>query len=216
MKALNSRLLVLFRVQIACVLPQKMPLKITHARSAGKFPHFTRSRLRLRVRKLQNSGDGSRSSSIFLLTQENLRMRLKLRTLKTRLADYAKRGEIKSICYQFQKATDEGKFTNKDVLKDFLGTTAANFHRKSKTGNRYKTSTEHFYEVIMYWGGPRLANFISLNLCGPDVHSVYRWRKNNKVNLDPGLSENNFALFGQIYRDAVLNASLNCIPVVLT
>ena len=157
----------------------KDAIKNNTCQECRKIPtfHSFKERLRLRVRKLQNDGSRSlhclkneylaikekdlklskqqsvinkNSSSIFLLTQENLRMRLKLRTLKTRLADYAKRGEIKSICYQFQKAADEGKSTNKDVLKDFLETIAANFHRKSKTGNRYKTSTKHFYEVIMY------------------------------------------------------------------
>ena len=163
-KGIECKVVGTFRSTNCLRAAPKYAIKNNTCQECQKIPtfHSFKERLRLRVRKSQNSGDGNRSlhcikneyltlkekdfklskqqsvinssnaSSIFLLAQENLRMRLKLRTLKTRLADYAKRGEIKSICYQFQKAADEGKFTSKGVLKAFLETDAANFQRTSK------------------------------------------------------------------------------------
>ena len=91
---------------------------------------------------------------------------------------------------------------DKDVSKDLLEATARNFHRKGKTGHRYKTSVKEFYEIIMFWGGPRLASFVSLNLCGPEIHNMYHWRNNNRVELELGITEKNFIVIGQSYKEA--------------
>ena len=89
------------------------------------------------------------------------------------------------------KAADEGHLHDKSVFKDVLETAAANFHRK-KNGQRYKTSVKEFYEVIMYWGGPRLATFIAMDMCGPEIHTLYRWRNKKRVSLLSGIVEENF------------------------
>ena len=68
---------------------------------------------------------------------------------------------------------------DKVVLKDLLESTPRNFHIKVKE-KRYKASVTEFYKVIMYWGGPCLASFISINLSGPEIHSVYQWRNKRK------------------------------------
>ena len=35
--------------------------------------------------------------------------------------------------------------------------------------------------------GPQVASFVSLNLCGPEVHSIYQWWKQHKVEVEAGL-----------------------------
>ena len=91
----------------------------------------------------------------------------------------------------------------KTFFKDLLETTASNFHRKGKTGHRYKTSVKEFYEIIMNWGGPRLATFVSMNLCGPEIHNMYHWRNKNRVELELGITEKNFIVIGQLYKEAI-------------
>lgn len=46
-----------------------------------------------------------------------------------------------------------------------------------------------FYEVLLNWGGPRLDNLVAININGPEIHSVYRWRNQHKVTLTCGLDE---------------------------
>ena len=131
----------------------------------------------------------AKTLKIFLLNQENLRLKLRIRSLTNRLV-----GQIKSICFQSNKAADEGHLRDKSVFEDVLQTAAANFHRK-KNGQRYKTSVKEFYKVIMYWSGPRLATFIAINMCGPEKHTLYRWRNKKHVSLLPGIVEETLNLW---------------------
>ena len=140
---------------------------------------------------------------MFFLSRENLRLKIRIRCLKIRISEFAKRGSIKSICYKLEKAANTGMLDDKDVFKDLLETTARNFHRKGKTGHRYKTSVKEIYEIIMYWGGPRLASFVSMNLCGPEIHNMHRWRNKNRVELELGITEKNFIVVGQLYKEAI-------------
>ena len=41
-------------------------------------------------------------------------------------------------------------------------------------------------------GGPKLYNFVSINLAGPSTDAVSKWRKVHMVKLKPGLLEDNF------------------------
>ena len=149
-----------------------------------------------------------KDSKIFFLTRDLIRVKLSRKKLKDRLSEFAQRGSIKSICHNLDKAAAAGKLDDQEVLKDVLETTAKNFHVKGKTGNRYKATLKTFYEIIMLWGGPRLANFIAANLYGPEVHSIYRWRKKSSYHLDDGLSAHNFRIFQTIYISSMDAAGL--------
>ena len=46
-----------------------------------------------------------------------------------------------------------------------------------KHGKRYTAPMQSFFEVILLWGGPWLANFVSLHIFGPEIHTLFRWRK---------------------------------------
>ena len=68
----------------------------------------------------------------------------------------------------------------------------------------------------MYWGGPRLANFIAANLYGPEVHSIYRWRKQHSITLYDGINIENFKMAANIYSHSMKNAKLTQVPVELS
>ena len=155
-----------------------------------------------------------KDSKLFLLNRENLRLKLRRRTLQEKLNEHAKRGSIRGICHQLEKAAERGALDDHGVLMDMLEPTARNFHAKGKTGKRYKASLKQFLEVILYWGGPRLAMFISINLFGPEIHSVYRWRNQAKIDPVYGLSETNFQNLRKIYEKAMKNVGCGNVVVM--
>ena len=77
-----------------------------------------------------------KDSKIFFLTRDLIRVKLSRKKLKDRLSAFAKRGSIKSICHNLDKAAAAGKLDDQEVLKDVLKTTVKHFHVKGKTGNR--------------------------------------------------------------------------------
>ena len=67
------------------------------------------------------------------------------------------------VCYQLNRAADEGKLDKEHVLKEVLSTCASNIVKK-KQGKHYSKSVKEFYELLMYWAGPQVATFVALNL----------------------------------------------------
>ena len=55
----------------------------------------------------------------------------------------------------------------------------------------------------MYWGGPRVASFVALNMYGPEEKSMYRWRLKSKVELVDGIAAENFITLEKIYDEAI-------------
>ena len=97
------------------------------------------------------------------------------------------------------------------VLTDTLKTISNNLFVKTN-GRRYKASTRLFYEVIMLWGGPRLATFVGLSLFGPEIHSVYRWRRKPRIDLKLGIKEENFQKIADIYKDIIKLKNISPVP----
>ena len=155
-----------------------------------------------------------KESKIFLLTQENQRVKGRLHCLKVKLAEYSKRGSMKAVCHQFNRAAPEGKLESEKVLKEG-STTCSNNICKKKQGKRYNKTVKEFYEVLMYWGGPRIATFVAFNLLGPEIHTLYRWRKKKDIDLEEGIVEENFVKIAKIYEEA-LTLSLGKVPVQLS
>ena len=65
------------------------------------------------------------------------------------------------------------------------------------------------------WGGPRLANFVAMNIGGPEIHSIFRWRKQNTLDVKGGLRHENFANIKQIFLRAKSKHQIPLVPVLL-
>ena len=130
--------------------------------SCVRNEYFTREEIAGKVTQQRAKLD-SLESKLFFETSRNLRLKMRLRNLKEKLEEYAKRGSMKAICHNLEKASEQGLFNDKTVLRDFLTTISKNLHVK-KQGKRYKASTKLFFEVVLIWGGPRLATFVASNL----------------------------------------------------
>ena len=61
----------------------------------------------------------------------------------------------------------------------------------------------------MYWGGPRVATFVVLNLLGPKVHTQYRWRKQSQLQLKEAIERQNFIKVKSIYRQVMESLGLH-------
>ena len=132
-----------------------------------------------------------------------------------KLSEYSKRGSMKAVCHQLNRAAQDGKLESEKVLKEVLATCGNNICKK-KQGKRYNKTVKEFYEVLMYWGGPRIATFVALNLLGPEVHTLYRWRKKKDIDLEEGIVEENFVKIARIYEEALNTLSLGKVPVQLS
>ena len=53
-------------------------------------------------------------------------------TTQIQLAEYARHGSMKGVCYNLQKAADSGLLENQNTLKGMLETVARNFHVEKK------------------------------------------------------------------------------------
>ena len=66
--------------------------------------------------KIQKEQLKIKESQVFFLSRENLRLKIRIRCLKIRISEFAKRGSIKSICYKLEKAANTGMLDDKDVF----------------------------------------------------------------------------------------------------
>ena len=135
-----------------------------------------------------------------------------MRSIKETLSEYAAPGLMKAVCRQLVKADEQGLLKDHNVVVDLFATIAQNLHVQ-KNGKSYKMSVQMFYEVLLNWGGPRLANFVAININGPRIHSVYRWRNQLKVTLTCGLDEGNFKALRSVF--SKLKHKLPCVPVIM-
>lgn len=173
--------------------------------------YLNRSELLVKVDNQKEIMD-MKDSQLFFLQSKNLRLKLRAMSLKDKLLEYARRGSSANICRKLNQAAEEGVLEDKVVLKDFLESVANNLHVK-KQGKRYKSSLQMFFEIILIWGGPRIANFVALNLFGPEIHSIYRWRKTQTPHLEVGLKENNFSTISNVYKNAHSKVRIPKVPV---
>lgn len=70
-----------------------------------------------------------------------------------------------------------------------------------------------FLEVLLLWGGPRIANVVALNLGGPEIHSIYRWRNQHRIVFADGIEEVNFKKLASIYKEAMARVTPTSVPV---
>ena len=165
--------------------------------------------------KDQQTKIDEKDSQLFLLGSKAARLSVRNRNYKEKIEEFSKRGSMKAIAYQFQRAADEGKLDDQRVLCSLLESVSKNLNM-SKQGRRYSSPMQSFMEVILLWGGPRLANFVAMNLFGPEIHTIFRWRKAKAVELAPGLSDANFIIAKEIYTGIMQRRNLRKVPVLIS
>lgn len=133
------------------------------------------------------------------MSAKKIRLRIRARTIREKLAEFAQRGSTKAVCYNLQKAAENGLLQDRNALKGLLETVSKNFHVE-KNGKRYQAPFKLFLEVLLLWEGPRIANFVALNLGGPQTHSIYHWRNQHHTELDGGIKETNFKQLSVLYK----------------
>ena len=138
-------------------------------------------------------------SQIFLLSSKLARVKQRAHTLKERLKEHCRRGDVKAIGYNIAKAYEGGLLKEKSGLLDILSTVSQNLTKKAK-GKRYSATTKDFYEVLLTIGGPRLCQFVAHNLDGPHVHSAMVWRKKNIINYELGKHKENILAITSLYK----------------
>ena len=69
-----------------------------------------------------------KDSKIFFMSAKNIRLRIRARTIKEKLAELARRGSMKAVCYNLQKAADNGLLEDRNTLKGLLEMVSNNFH----------------------------------------------------------------------------------------
>ena len=106
-----------------------------------------------------------------------------------------------------------GIVDDKNTLKAMLETVSRNLHVE-KNGKRYRPSFKLFLEVLLMLGGPRIATFVATNLGGPEIHSIYRWLDQHRVDISGGIQETNFKKLGPLYKDAMANIKSSSVPVL--
>ena len=91
-----------------------------------------------------------KDSKLFLLNEDNKRLKRRRSSLLEKMKEYSKRGSMKMVCHQLNRAADEGKLEKENVLKEVLSTCASNIVKR-KQGKRYSKSVKEFYGVLMYY-----------------------------------------------------------------
>ena len=154
-----------------------------------------------------------KDSQLFFLKSKNLRLRMRKHTLEENLAEFARRGSMKAICHNLEKAAENGYLKDRNTLVGVSQTVSRNLYVE-KNGRRYQSSFKLFLEVLLLWGGPRITTFVAINLCGPEIHSLYRWRNQHLEHLDGGFEQRNFKVLGKLYLEAMSNLGIKHVPVL--
>ena len=92
-----------------------------------------------------------------------------------------------------------------------LEAVSRNLHAE-KNGKQYHPLL--FLEVLLMLGGPRIATFVAINLGGPEIHSIYRWRNQHRVDISGGIQESNLKKLGPLYKEAMANITSSSVPVL--
>ena len=152
-------------------------------REAGKI-NFSKLTMKERIEKMKSQAAQIRDleSKNLFLHSANIRQRIRVRSLRETVQEYAARGSVKAFAHKLELANKKGLLKNKQFMIDAIGTFAKNLH-VCKQGKRYPTSQKLLYEALSYMGGPKIVCFYALNFEGPDVHTVFRWRQKNRRNI---------------------------------
>ena len=179
--------------------------------SKTNFTYLPRDQLLLKLRETKGQLECCRSQ-VFLLSSTLARVKQRAHSLKDKVKEFSRRGDISAIGYNIAKAYKEGKLKEKAGLVDILDSISQNLCKKKK-GKRYSATSKDFYEVLLTMGGPRLCDFVSQNLDGPHIHSAMVWRNDNAITYVLGGHKQNIEAIAKLYKNAKEMMSLSTIPV---
>ena len=154
-------------------------------------------------------------SQLFFMRSRKARLQIHVRSLRKKLTEFATRGNFRAITHKIWKAGEEGKFADKQVLLDTIQTVANNLNVKPRR-KRFQISVRQFYETILILGDPWLAPFVSENMDGPDIHTIYGWRQRNIKKVLTDASTETFIQLTNIHKDAKAKADITTPIPVLT
>ena len=78
-----------------------------------------------------------KDSQLFFTLRKGARLTARILSADEKLAEFSRRGSMKSISHQLTLAEEEGKFKDQGVLKSWLETISRNLHVQNK-GQRYQ------------------------------------------------------------------------------
>lgn len=180
--------------------------------SKTNFTYLPRDELLFKLRETKEQLECCRSQ-VFLLSSALACVKQRTHSLKDKVKEFSRRGDISAIGYNITKAYKEGKLKEKAGLVNILDTISQNLCKKKK-GKRYSATSKDFYEVLLTMGGPRLCDFVSQNLDGPHVHSAMVWRNDNAITYVLGGHKQNIEAIAKLYKNAKEMMSLSTIPVL--
>ena len=102
-----------------------------------------------------------KDSQLFFEKSKNLRLRIRQRSLREQLTEYARCGSVKAVCHALDKASEKGLLEDKRTLNGLLESVSRNFH-VMKNGRCYSCSPKLFMEVLLMWGGSADCNICSI------------------------------------------------------
>lgn len=153
----------------------------------------------------------------FLLVSSLTAQRARTLSWRLRAREGANRGDVRRVTDELTRAYNDGKFTGKKALWNFLSDlihcTAAEPRKDGRRAAvRYHGSTHKFFAVLRKLGGPRTQRFITANFGGPDEKTTQRFFCERKHDFMPGfshLSEQATYLEG-IYKQKVEQLQIKC------
>ena len=106
------------------------------------FAYLPRDQLLLKLRETKEQLECCRSQ-VFLLSSALARVKQRAHSLKDKIKEFSRRGNISAIGYNIAKAYKEGKLKDKAGLVNILDTISQNLCKKKK-GKRYSANSKDF------------------------------------------------------------------------
>lgn len=111
------------------------------------YMYLPRDQLLVKLREAKEQVECYKSR-VFLLSSELARVRQKVHSLRDKMKEFAKRGDISAIAFNIVRAHKEGRLKEKAGLMNIVDTISKNLCKKKK-GKRYSATTKDFYEVLL-------------------------------------------------------------------
>jgi hypothetical protein len=148
---------------------------------------------------------------LFLLGAELARARSKAFKIKDRMADDAKRGDLRALVHRLQAAHDANESVGTPLARQLILDAARNM-TVGKKGADYNTTTQGFWHVVRVWGSPKLFEFICKNLGGPGLRTVETWIAAKTCASHVNLTDEYFASLARVYAGFMQQAGITPRP----
>lgn len=152
----------------------------------------------LKVENFKKTIECERKQNFYIKSKFNLVSSLK-KKLSDVIFEQSNRGDVSAICSSLHKAYSNGLLNEKSKLLMFIKTIASNATKQPK-GRRYDKFTEMLYQGMRIVGGPRCANLMAKNLCGPADGSLKRYWRKSRFDFRLGITKDFFCHLNSVYK----------------